>query len=179
MVIVIAAAAVVLIAGGIGLGVALSSGSTGPPYPRMLLGLARNTGPSAQQAAGRVASQARAAGIIVHPAVAVYGTAPLHGMLIVIGLWSDAAKAAGLIPNTAARIVDGLKASGATDAASFSPGPQGAFLACGHRTISGFPTVMCEWADRKEVVDTTYFGSASSLSDAAAKTIQVRSAIEH
>jgi hypothetical protein len=177
-VIVIAAAAVVLIAGGIGLGVALSSGSS-PRFPRTLLGLTRNTGSFAQQATGRAAGAAGAAGIIVHPAAALYGTGALHGMLIVTGHWSAAAKAAGLISDTPARIIDGLKALGVTDATLFPAGPRGGVLACGHRAIGALSTVNCEWADGKNIGDVLYLGSASSLGDAAAKTIQVRSAVEH
>ncbi len=55
--IVIAAAAVVLIAGGIGLGVALSSGSSGPSFPGMLLGMAHDTSPDAQQVAGQITNE--------------------------------------------------------------------------------------------------------------------------
>lgn len=179
-VIVIAAAAVVLIAGGVGLGVALGSGSSGPPFPGMLLGLARDTSPDAQQAAGQMSSELGVfQGIIVHPGAAVYGTGPDQGLVILTAQWSDAARADGLISDKPAQAIGGLKSQGVTDATSFPAGPRGGSLACGDKTIDGLSSVICDWADGKMFGVTFYFGSASSLSDAAAKTIQVRSAVEH
>ena len=177
-VIVIAAAAVVLIGGGIGLGVALSSGS-GPSFPSTLLGLARDTSPDAQQLAGQVTSSVGLfQGIIVHPGTAVYDNAN-QGVVILTGQWSDAAKAAGLISNTPTQAIDGLKSQGVTDATLFPAGPLGGSLACGDKTLGGQPIIICLWTDGKIFGVTFYVGSASSLSDAAAKTIQVRSAVEH
>jgi hypothetical protein len=95
-VILISAAAAVLIAGGIGVGVALRGGG-GPPFPASVLGLTRNTNSDAQQAAGQVTSAlGMLQGLIVHPAAAIYGPGP-KGVLILTGQWSDSAKADGLI----------------------------------------------------------------------------------
>jgi len=174
------ATAVVLIAGGTGLGIALSSGSNGPAFPSTLLGLARDTSPDAQQAAGQITSELGVLqGLIVHPGAAVYGTGPDQGMVIVTAPWSDAAKADGLISNVGAGAIDGLKSQGVTDTTSFPAGPRGGSLACGHKTIGGQPIVACAWADGEMFGGAFYFGVASSLSDAAAKTIQVRSAVEN
>jgi len=178
------ATAVVLIAGGTGLGIALSSsgssGSSGPAFPSSLLGLARDTSPDAQQAAGQVTSGLGVfQGLIVHPGAAVYGTGPDQGVMILTGDWSDAAKADGLISNVSAGAIDGLKSQGVTDATSFPAGPRGGSLACGHKFIGSQPIVTCAWADGKMFGVTFYFGFASALSDAAADTIQVRSAVEH
>jgi hypothetical protein len=179
-VIVIAAAAVVLIAVGTVLGIVLSSGSSGQSFPSTLLGLARDTSPDAQQAAGQISSgMGVLQGLIVHPGAAVYGSGPDQGVIVATGQWSDAAKADGLISNTPGQAKDGLKSQSVTDAALFPAGPRGGSLACGHKTIDGQSSVICMWADSKMFGVTFYFGSASSLSDAAVKTIQVRSAVEH
>lgn len=178
-VIVIAAAVVVLIGGGIGLGFALTSGSSGPSFPGSLLGLARDTSPDAQQLAGQVTSEVGLfQGIIVHPGTAVYDNAN-QGLVILTGQWSDAAKAAGLVSSTPTYAIDGLKSQGVTDATLFPAGPLGGRLVCGDKTVSGQPIIICLWTDSKIFGVTFYVGSASSLSDAAAKTIQVRSAVEH
>jgi hypothetical protein len=174
------ATAVVLIAGGIGLGVALSSGSNSPPFPSTLLGLARDTSPDAQQVAGQVSSGLGVLqGIIVDPGAAAYDNTSNQAVLILTAQWSDAAKAAGLISNPSAGAIDGLKSQGVTDAILFPAGPHGGSLACGHQTFDGQPSITCAWTDAKMFGVAFYFGVASSLSDAAAKTIQVRSAVEH
>src|SRR5262245_20969491 len=141
-VIVIAAAAVVLIAVGTVLGIVLSSGSSGQPFPSMLLGLARDTSPDAQQAAGQISSELGVfQGLIVHPAAAIYGTGPDQGMIVMTGQWSDAAKADGLISNTPSQAKDGLKSQGVTDATLFPAGPRGGSLACGDKTVAGLSSV--------------------------------------
>lgn len=177
-VIVIAAAAVVLIGGGIGLGVALSGGSSGPPFPGMLLGLSRDTSPDAQQVAGQAGSELGLfQGLFVHPGVALYGTGTDDGLLILAGQWSDAAKA--LLGSSKPQAINGLESQGVTDATLFPAGPRGGSLACGDKTIGGQSGIICVWADRNGFGATLYFGTASNLSDAAGKTIQVRSAVEH
>jgi hypothetical protein len=152
-VIVIAAVAtsVVLIAGGIGLGIAL------------------------RQMISRLGVLQ---GIVVHPAAAFYGY-PGQEVMILTGDWSAAAKANGLVSDNPALGIDDLKAQGATDATSFPAGSRGGRLTCGHKSIGGEATVICSWADTRMVGITFYVGYAPSLSDAATQTIQVRSAVEH
>jgi hypothetical protein len=181
MVIVIAAAAVVLIAGGTVLGVVLSSGSSGQAFPSTLLGLTRDTSPDAQQVAGQISSELGVlSGLIANPGAAVYGTGPPNqGVLVMTGQWSDAAKADGLISDTPTQAIDGLKSQGVTDATVYPGGPRGGNLACGDTTIAGAASVVCAWTDDKMFGVTFYLGVTSSLSDAASKTIQVRSAVEH
>ena len=148
-------------------------------FPGTLLGLARDTSSDAQQLAGQVTSNLSVfQGILVHPGTAVYDNAN-QGLVILTGQWSDAAKAAGLISITPAQTIDGLKSQGVTDATSFPAGPLGGSLACGDKNLGSQPSIICLWADNKIFGVTFYIGSASSLSDAAAKTIQVRSAVEH
>jgi hypothetical protein len=60
----------------------------------------------------------------------------------------------------------------------FPAGPHGGALYCAH-WISGLPQTDCIWADKVGTGKVGYFGgSASSLSDAAAKTNQIRAIIE-
>ena len=174
------AAAVVLIGGGIGLAVGLSGGNGVVSYPDTLLGLTRDTSSDAQQAAGQATSGLGVLqGIIVHPAAAIYGTGPSKGMLIVTGQWSAAAKSDGLIQDTEAGAISALKNEGVTDATSFPAGPRGGGLACGDKNLGGQSTIICAVTDNKIFLVVFYVGNASSLSDAATKTAQVRSAVEH
>jgi hypothetical protein len=60
----------------------------------------------------------------------------------------------------------------------FPAGAHGGALYCAHR-ISGPPETACLWADKVGAGEVSYFGgSASSLSDAASKTNQIRAIIE-
>jgi hypothetical protein len=69
------------------------------------------------------------------------------------------------------------KGAGITDLRSFPAGPHGGVLYCGHETGSG--VIGCGWAGKVRGGAVYYIrGSASSLSDAASKTNQVRAAIE-
>jgi hypothetical protein len=182
-VIVGAISAVVLIAVGTVLGFVLSSnGGNGPSFPSTLLGLTRDTSPDAQQGVGQITSEMGGVfqGFVVNLGAAVYGNGPpSQGVAVLTGQWSDAAKADGGIPDTSSDAVGELQSDGATDVTVYPPGPKGGGLVCGDATIGGQSTVVCTWVDAKMFGYTFYFGVASSLSDAAAKTIQVRSAVEH
>jgi hypothetical protein len=60
----------------------------------------------------------------------------------------------------------------------FPAGPHGGVLYCGHH-INGEPVIACGWTDKLSGGAVVYLkGSASSLSDAASKTNQLRSAVE-
>jgi len=171
-----AAAAVLVMTGGIALGLALSRG--GQSFPSTLLGLARDDSADAQQVTGQITAKLGVLqGLIVHPGAAIYGS-PNDGVLILTGQWSNAAKADGFISNRSVSAIDGLRSVGVTDAALYPVGSRGGSLACGNKTVGGQSGVVCAWADAKMFAVTIYFGSASSLSDAAAKTIRVRSAVE-
>jgi hypothetical protein len=178
VIVIAAAAAIVLIGGGIALALALTSG--GQRYPSTLVGLTRDDGPDAQQVAGQFTSEMGVLqGMIVHPGAAIFGVLPTDGLLLMTAQWSDAAKADGLVTDMSNSAMGGLKAQGVTDSAVFRAGPIGGSLACGDRNVGGQSGIICVWADRRMFGVAWYFGSASNLSDAAGKTNQVRSAIEH
>jgi hypothetical protein len=72
----------------------------------------------------------------------------------------------------------GVVNAGSTDVRSFPAGPGGEALECGHVTRGGGQGLVCGWADKLTFGVVVYTsGAASSLSDAASKTNQVRSAI--
>jgi hypothetical protein len=69
--------------------------------------------------------------------------------------------------------------TGSTDLRSFPAGPHGGALYCGHGTLNGMPGITCGWAEKAREGFVLYLrGSASSLSHAASKTNQIRSAVE-
>ena len=81
--------------------------------------------------------------------------------------------------NVAHPLQEFLRTKGFTDARVFPPGPDGAALVCGQRHVAAGPNTVCEWADHVSFGIVLYSpGFVSSLSDAASKTSQIRSAIE-
>jgi len=68
-----------------------------------------------------------------------------------------------------------VRTTGITKMRPFPAGPLGGALYCGHGVQSGVPGIVCGWADKVRADAVVYFnGVASSLSDAAAKTNQIR-----
>jgi len=202
MVIVIVTAIVVLAGAGTGLAVELS-GSGQPKatvgatlggarsksaarvgilrLPAALLGFARNTSPAAQWETGGLAKMMTSGGfkgLISNSAAALYGPGGGHGVVVAVGRWSDAAKAARFVSSPRAQVLSLLKINGVEGAALFPAGPLGGGLACGHTPSGSEPVTTCAWMDTKMLGIVILDSSVSTLSDAAARTIQARSAIE-
>ena len=77
-------------------------------------------------------------------------------------------------------IETGLTNSGYTDVRSYPAGPKGGSLACGQKAANNTTLLHCAWVDHSTAGDILFAGGAASdLPDAAAKTNQVRAAIEH
>jgi hypothetical protein len=154
------------------------------PLPSHLFGLSINTGPAARKIADRfrrIADQFTAR--LAHqgfrsPQAALYGRVGSGPAFVVYGarLTTQGANPA---PDLA---LAGLfvQAAGITTKGRFFPaGPHGGALLCGHGIQSGVPRFVCGWADKVTAGQVLYVsGAASSLSDAAAKTNQVRALIE-
>lgn len=66
---------------------------------------------------------------------------------------------------------------GAKDLRPFPAGSHGGALYCTQASSSG-PLIACVWADKAGTGEVRYFKVASSLSDAASKTNQMRAVIE-
>jgi len=98
---------------------------------------------------------------------------------VFVGRWTSAAAHRAASAAFDKRVaVGGTAGGGSTDAQAFPAGPHGGVLKCGHVTHSGERGLLCVWADKLTLGEVAYvFGSASSPSDAAAKTNQIRSAI--
>jgi hypothetical protein len=60
---------------------------------------------------------------------------------------------------------------------SFPAGSHGGALYCAHQSNGG-PVIGCVWADKSGTGEARYLKVASSLSDAASKTNQIRAVIE-
>jgi hypothetical protein len=152
-------------------------------FPAQLLGLSKNTS-SVAQAAIRVFTSALAAGRnnVRPPQAAVYGG--VSGPAIVVfgaRFYGAAAQAAQSVPAAFDMgFAAGLAGStGSTDQRSFPAGPHGGALYCGDGTLNGVTGIACGWIEKVREGFVLYLrGSASSLSDAASKTNQVRAAIE-
>src|SRR5262245_29783395 len=157
-----------------------AAAASGLQLPDQLFGLNKNTGPEAAQVTSAISRQFSALSSIArsHQA-AVYGTAGTPDVVVFAAKWSSAfahrAASAAVDKDAAA---GGTAGAGSTDARSFPAGPHGGALRCGHTTRGGQNALLCAWADKSTFGLVLYVsGSASTLSDAAAKTNQVRSAI--
>ena len=74
----------------------------------------------------------------------------------------------------------GLTNAGYTNVRSYPAGPKGGSLACGEKTANTTTLLHCAWVDKSTAGDVLFAGGAASdLADAAAKTNQVRAAVEH
>jgi hypothetical protein len=84
----------------------------------------------------------------------------------------------GPLGDVARGLADGL---GIKTMQSFPAGPKGGVLSCGAKASGGGMLFVCTWAATAGVVGfaSFYYGTATGLPDAASKTIQVRSLIEH
>jgi hypothetical protein len=157
-----------------------AAAASSPHLPAQLLGLSKNTGSQARSL-GRALSAVFATFSSVYrgPQAAVYGD--IRGPTIVVltaGWSSKAAHRAASAAFDKRSALGAFAGTGRTDAHSFPAGPRGGALYCGHVTRTGTPLLVCWWADKVSSGGVIYFlGSASSVSAAAAKTNQVRSAI--
>jgi len=148
--------------------------------PSSLLNLSRATSTGANQLAGRLvkAETTTSHGKLTNVKAGVYGT-PTAAWLAVAG--------GGICGNCYAKSPSALKNSlknalvigGYSNVRLFPPGPKGGALACGSRSSGAVTLLHCIWADSKTAGDIIYAGGAASdLPDAAAKSNQVRAAVE-
>ena len=154
-----------------------TSSSDAVHFPATLFGLPRNTGAAAQQIARGITHELAVIPIYTHLQLAVYGTTgTLHMIWVGISHLSAAVRKYGGKPS-AAKLRRALLVMGITGARTL-PAGKGAAQACGRKTRSGVPVTYCAlYSKKKVVVLALYFGTtATSLSDAAAKTSQALSA---
>jgi len=143
--------------------------------PDALLGLNRYTGPDAQAIDRRIAAPWRATGNAA--LVGLYGSLPGVGPGFEVGFGNPCSGNGCLMP-TSGQLVQSLRQAGFTAAQAFPIG--GGILACNSRTFETGQLIACIWADQAGAGMVIFSGGyATSLSDAAAKTRQIRAAIEH
>ena len=81
---------------------------------------------------------------------------------------------------SASALEAGLTNSGYTSVRSYPAGPKGGSLVCGQKTANSTTLLHCAWIDKSTAGDILFAGGAASdLGDAAAKSNQVRAAVEH
>jgi hypothetical protein len=170
--------AAVLVLAGTGIWyVTTTHGAAKPVLPRVLLGLSKYTGPGSQAYANRIENQVRANtdGLLDAPVAAFYGNASTGEFTVAAGApCTQDSCIAGSIQQE----VQQLRADG-IDARSFPPGPGGLSLVCGSPAADGNPVIRCIWVDEVAAgVVNFQRGFATSPADAAAKTRQIRVAIE-
>jgi len=143
--------------------------------PGTLLGRNENTSPAARalDLKLRRAISAGAHSKVAGMAASVYGSQSGVGFVVAGG---------GVCGSCAFRsfnvAIGALGASGVAGR-TYDPGPDGGTLLCAQRSAQG-PAFECWWWDTTTGGLVLYSrGSASSLADAAAKTRQVRAAVEH
>jgi hypothetical protein len=141
--------------------------------PGTLLGVSQGTGPGAKAIDRRLMNDlaASAKGKLLHPVAAVYGD-PSGAAFAVAG--------AGICGTCAPKsVADAERGIGFAGIQSFPSGPKGGVLLCAPspQSATGF---YCWWFDQKTGGYVAYVGGfASSNADAAAKTNQIRSTVEH
>ena len=158
----------------------LSSGTTRitlSRLPTVLLGF-HQLDPAVQRALRqRLSETAQAHGLpLADPEIAAYGTQGGSGMTVLATKMAPGSY--GPLGDVARGLADSL---GIKTMQSFPAGPKGGVLSCGAKASGGGMFFICTWADTAGVVGfaSFYYGTATGLPDAASKTIQVRSLIEH
>jgi hypothetical protein len=148
--------------------------------PAQLLGLQKNTSATAKQAVTIVSREfaSRLTGDVVGGKTAIYGggqNGDTPFFFVTAGAWAKRVAS----PNSVAHALQGfLRTKGFADARVLPPGPSGEVLVCGQRHVTAGTDTVCEWADHVSFGAVLYSpGFVSSLSDAASKTSQIRSAI--
>jgi len=144
--------------------------------PGTLLGVRQNTSPAARavdRALARGLVAAAGQGHFLHEVVGVYGSLSGAGFFV-----EGDAGCGNCPPESAAAALRRLRMDN-PDARLFPPGPNGGTLVCAPRPAQT-AVFACWWYDDKTSGLAYYWsGSASGVADAAAKTNQIRAAIEH
>jgi hypothetical protein len=175
-----------LFGSGVGTGIAISGSRTGATQasnagsgnafrlPAKLLGLDRNT-------YVRSDNSGWPKSLIARTVSGTYGAAlpHTHTINIVGGRLTPAAQSEARIA-PADMALSELQFRGSTDAQKFPAGATGAGVACANWTEPSYGMVIvCFSIDRTTVFEAIYIGgAASSLPDAAAKTVQIRQDLE-
>lgn len=147
--------------------------------PDRLLGTTRYTGPGATVFEHRIENTERAAsnGVLDSPVAAIYGYPVGHWFSVVAG---QPCTSGSCVIGTAGQFAQILRAHGYAYARSFAPGPGGDIMVCFSQSIRSAMLLHCVWIDPSTAGEAIFAGgTASSLADAAAKTRQIRAAIDH
>lgn len=144
--------------------------------PRTLLGTGQVTGREAQVNDRDIEAQVKA-GAGTGLVAGIYGQVTGRGFIALgFGICGDCT------PWPAHRALLAIERTmgAAASARVFPPGHNGGALVCGwQRTGPPAPATHCYWFDWRTIGQTIYYGGfASSLADAAAKTNQIRTAVE-
>jgi hypothetical protein len=148
-------------------------------FPATLLGVSRYNGPGARQLDHRIEASARASynSMVTSPVAAVYGDPAGRGFAVVAGA---ACTSGPCVIGTSRQFVNFMRAYGYAGARSFPAGPGGHLLGCFPRARRSAQVIDCLWVDQEFAGAAAFIGGyASNLGDAAAKTRQIRAAIEH
>jgi hypothetical protein len=143
--------------------------------PGILLGLSKESGPNAQALTNKIVGgvKAKAGDLMSHPSAAIYN-GDGWGFAVVVGV----PQTGGVMP-TAQQMVQVERSIGHADAAAFPPGRAGGILTCFSDPFQNGRPVQCSWIDQVTAGQVIFEGGyTSTLADAAAKTRQLRDAIE-
>jgi len=158
--------------------------ASGLHFPAQLFGLSKDTSSDARGFTRQFTSAlATHRDIVRRPQGAVYGTVSSNQPFILVSgfsLSSAATPSAESDPASDKSYAESIpRWINSTSVQSFPAGPHGGALYCGHLTLDSVSSFICGWAEKVRGGMVVYgAGSASSLSDAASKTNQVRAAIE-
>jgi hypothetical protein len=170
-------AAVIFVGAGVALAVhAFTSPKGSISLPSTLLGLHKATSSSADRLANDLVraesknSHGRLSGI----KAGVYGAPQAEWVAVAGGGICGTCTA-----KSASALESSLRSSGYSNVASFPAGPNGGALACGEKAAGSTTLLHCTWVDGKTAGDTLLAGGAAlDPVDAAAKTNEIRAAVE-
>jgi hypothetical protein len=142
--------------------------------PGVLLGVRHGTGANARTASRQYATDESAVHrTMPHAAADVYGIPSRPWFLVAYGPCGNC------MPSSAGAVTGMLTAPRHGDAQLFPAGPHGGIVRCYSGATHGIAFIDCSWADQRNAGDADFFGGfAASLPDAAAKTLQIRAAVE-
>jgi len=146
--------------------------------PSTLLRLNRDTSPAALQSAQNlVANEQANVAALGKPVAGLYRDTGTGGFSVLVG---TPCEGGSCVSESSQQVVQDERAHGHADTSAFPPGPAGGILICFSDTGHGGNVIHCAWIDQvTEGLVVFSGGFAPTLADAAAKTRQVRDAIEH
>jgi hypothetical protein len=145
--------------------------------PATLLSMGKDTGSNAAAQERTLESQARnqAFGELASPVAGLYGDLPGPAFEVVVG---RPCPSGGCLLPTSSQVVQSMRQAGFSDARAFPVG-SGVTMVCRSEPFESTSLILCTWLDQLTFGRVLFAREySSSMPDAAAKTKQIRLAVE-